>query len=429
MHPALRYIEVVTCAIMSLGLLVHVGLVSLGLVPINLKNSNDAAHLRAAIHGHLEQTGSVPTSLAQIRTQSDRPALYDTTGHRLVYHRLDARTWLLRSFGRDLRETSLTSEPDPVLSASETPDTPDPSRETRVVWNPLATDRSPIPYPWIVLQGLLAPDHRSVARLYLDPTTGARTLTVTSIGDEPLRWMVAPHLAIEEIFWHPTSRYLIYVAAPSPTWNGGVYLWDLALNDHRNLWKDPPQREQPTLEWILQIVGSVAGGNRLLVRAASSDTATVRLFSVNTNSTPDTRPNLEELSIEADDPCLTASELEVALGAPSSSTTPWLNHQQYLQGASSDPLGTIEALQGLTQELDGSPGLGYVLRDIVCLYRHSLQVASMAREEQLRLLELGRQVASALELLPTAPRYLRLWARSAAGEFERFSHDSGTETP
>ena len=152
---------------------------------------------------------------------------YDPFGERIDYLRLDDRHFLLRSFGADQFQNTLTSPLDlAIVSWGERANEP-------LTYN---YPQLPVPsfYPAALLSGADSPNHQWLARLYGDPVSSTRRLVIRHLKRDGL-FMVAPHDGVEEFFWLPTGDRIIYTATGSSRYRDGVYLWNLQTDTSVNL--------------------------------------------------------------------------------------------------------------------------------------------------------------------------------------------------
>ena len=177
----------------------------------------------AALHAFLAKYEKNPSDLSILRSFARGNKLpfsaYDAYGERMDYLRFDNQHFLLRSFGDDQIQNSLTSSIDlGIINWGERPN----------IALTYSYPELPQPgfYPAALLAGADSPDHHWLARVYSDAERGHQHLVVRHLLKDGL-FMVAPHDAVEEYLWLPTGDRLIFTATGSSRYRDGIYLWDL----------------------------------------------------------------------------------------------------------------------------------------------------------------------------------------------------------
>lgn len=189
------------------------------------------ATLNVALHAYVTQWKTAPPDLATLRAFAAAESFafnaYDPYGERFNYLRLDERHYLLRSFGEDGEQNTLST-----------------ARDTGVIdWGPRVSKSltyqyvkpdKPHLYPAALLIGADAPDAQWTAKLYVDPERQTRQLLVRHRTKNGL-FMVARHDAVEEFLWLPDSRRIVFTASGSERHRDGLFVWDLMTDALTNL--------------------------------------------------------------------------------------------------------------------------------------------------------------------------------------------------
>jgi hypothetical protein len=172
----------------------------------------------------------LPANFSEIRLASmkmwDFYVPFDGFGSRLQYVVLGKKQYILRSFGKDKRENSIITEQDSVhIELDPLPPTP-PQLDT-------SGDHRSL-FPAALLPAQRSPTYQLVAQLILNPQSHTRHLVVRSLK-RPDFIMIAVHPKVEEFFWLPSGNTIVYTATNDDIYRDGIYLWNLATNEHTNL--------------------------------------------------------------------------------------------------------------------------------------------------------------------------------------------------
>jgi hypothetical protein len=184
-----------------------------------------------AMHLYIGRYRTTPPDFNALRTFAHSEKLkfdaYDGYGERFDYLRLDDSHYLLRSFGEDQMQNTVTSAPDLGVVHWG----PRPGRSVTYKYaEPGAVDL----YPAALLAGVDSPDHQWLARLFIDPANQTRRLLVRHRQRAGL-FMVANHDAVEEFLWMPDGKRIVFTASAGVKHRDGVFLWNLADDVQVNL--------------------------------------------------------------------------------------------------------------------------------------------------------------------------------------------------
>lgn len=366
----------------------------------------------------IKEHGEAPNSLAEIRAfariRGDLFSAYDAFSHRFEYLRLERTFYIFRSFGRDGRQNTLTTQRDPsIISLGKQVQ---PGLLYKYSLNPRLDF-----FPAALLLGAQSPNRVWTARLYIDRVAGARRLVIRHRGSDSF-FMIAPHDGVEEFLWLPSGYQLVFTATASSRYRDGVYLWNLMDDTLVNLLDVATDnvnisRALGSENLILSLAGVCVEGPTVFgflsqKAEAALDPSTFfahdRLFAFRLPSgkTPISldQPTITKLveNLPATEPLALDSAIEKpSIGIPI--------QQQWLKL----PLeGDIETVLNAWQEFSGkeatSPLFPYGLWFLSSLYGDAYQIVqplSTAEADILR--SYGAELARALVLLPLAPRYLR----------------------
>lgn len=183
------------------------------------------------IRAFIQEFKKTPLDLGQLRSYAAAKHLpfraYDALGERLDYVRLDDRHYLLRSFGQDQEQNRITGERDYGVMLWG----PAPQSGPTYVFPTQPTAKT---FPVILLMGADSPDHKWLARLFVDPAYKTRQLVVRS-RERLSTVMLAGHDHIDEFLWLPDGHRIVFVASGSEKQRDGLYLWDLEQDTLVNL--------------------------------------------------------------------------------------------------------------------------------------------------------------------------------------------------
>ena len=146
--------------------------------------------------------------------------LHDQFGQRFDYIPLSENEWLLRSFGQDgIQNTLLTVYDDYIASWT--------GKEQKGV----AYDypNPPHLYPSALLEGYYSPDGKMIAKLFKHEYLNHSILVVHEVDGKPFV-NVAFHDQVEEFYWLPDSKQIVFTASGSVRYRDGAYLWNLKTN-------------------------------------------------------------------------------------------------------------------------------------------------------------------------------------------------------
>lgn len=189
------------------------------------------AQSHKALQTYVEKFQRTPADLNVIRAFARSEALpfnaFDGFGQRLDYLRLDDTHYLFRSFGEDGEQNTISSTPDMgVVRWGEMPEAGLTYKYSAAV--------APDLFPAVLLDGADSPDHRWLARLFVDQDGKSRQLLVRHRQKSGV-YMVARHEGIEQFLWLPDSKRIVYTAAGSSRFRDGLYVWNLTDDSVENL--------------------------------------------------------------------------------------------------------------------------------------------------------------------------------------------------
>lgn len=184
-----------------------------------------------AIQAYVEKFKKTPADLNVIRAFAASEQMpfqaFDGFGQRLDYLRLDKAHYLFRSYAEDGQQNTIASAPDMgIVRWGEVP-------EIGLTYK-YAPEPAPDLYPAFLLDGAESPDHKWMARLFVDQDGKSRQLLVRDKGKAGF-FMVANHDGIEQFLWLPDSKRIVYTAAGSARFRDGAYVWNLANDSVVNL--------------------------------------------------------------------------------------------------------------------------------------------------------------------------------------------------
>ena len=146
--------------------------------------------------------------------------LHDQFGQRFNYIPLSENDWLMRSFGRDgIQNTLLTVYDDYVASWT--------GKKTQGV--SYDYPNPPHIYPPALLEGYYSPDGKMIAKLFKHEYLSHSILVVHEVTGKPFV-NVAFHDQVEEFYWLPDSKQIVFTASGSFRYKDGAYLWNLKTN-------------------------------------------------------------------------------------------------------------------------------------------------------------------------------------------------------
>jgi hypothetical protein len=189
------------------------------------KTSANLTASKAQIAAFIQEYQDVPHTLTELRAFSwangSPISAFDAYGETLDYIRLTHKHFALRSFGRDGRQNTLFSEPDPsIQNWDELPSRTPIYRYQKTL--------IPSLYPSPLILGSISANGEWHAQVYHDQQSGSRRLLVRNRKKDV--FLLAKHDLIEEFLWLPDSNHIVFTASSSVRYNDGIYLWDV-LND------------------------------------------------------------------------------------------------------------------------------------------------------------------------------------------------------
>lgn len=146
--------------------------------------------------------------------------LHDQYGERFDYIPLSENDWLLRSFGQDRIQNTLLTVYDQYTSSWVG------EQATGVNYG---YPRPPHLYPAALLEGYYSPDGKLIAKLFKHEYLKQNTLVVYEVSGKPFV-NVAFHDQVEEFYWLPDSKQIVFTASGSARYKDGAYLWNLQTN-------------------------------------------------------------------------------------------------------------------------------------------------------------------------------------------------------
>lgn len=197
-----------------------------------LRDTRDIlAAVNKTLRGYLEKNRQTPADLNVLRAYAKaerRPfSAYDAYGQRFDYVRLGDTRYILRSFGADGIQNSLTSSPDLGIVNWGA------RARTGLNYKYASSPQLDI-FPAVLLEGADSPNRQWLARLFIDPTTSDRRLVVRHKTKSDL-FMVAQHAGIEEFLWMPSGYQVVFTATGDQRYRDGIFLWDLEEDRLTNL--------------------------------------------------------------------------------------------------------------------------------------------------------------------------------------------------
>lgn len=184
--------------------------------------------------------------------------LHDQYGQRFDYIPLSENEWILRSFGNDgIQNTLLTVYDDYIASWT--------GKEQLGVTYEYPTP--PHLYPSALLEGYLSPDGKMIAKLFKHEYLNHSILVVHELEGKPFV-NVAFHDQVEEFYWLPDSKQIVFTASGSVRYKDGAYLWNLKTNTADQIlgkesilpWENSAGE---TYQWYLSLGGIDVDKNQL----------------------------------------------------------------------------------------------------------------------------------------------------------------------
>ena len=187
--------------------------------------------IKEAMEEYIKDFGTTPDSYSELEIYSKYKNknidYFDSTGEAFQYIKLSSSHYVVRSFGLDGIQNTLSTEQD-LLTAH---------------WNSLDISSPHYKYqsqPALkmfaapILLGMSSFDNRWHAQIYYDPTSGKRQLLVRYKQKQGF-FLLAFHDFVEEFFWLPDSKKIIFTATSSLRYPDGIYLWDVEKDSVINL--------------------------------------------------------------------------------------------------------------------------------------------------------------------------------------------------
>lgn len=187
----------------------------------------------------------LPQSINEVRafarSNGYKFSVYDALLQRLEYIPLDQENYIVRSFGFDGIENNILRKDDWIISTIN-------KSLNYVAFKKHAVS---IFTPFMLLQGVLAPNGLVVARSFYNPISFQKILVVQSLRD-PNHIMVANHSNIQEfVFLGDLSHKIIYTAAATHRYDAGLYVWDLLSNEREKLFSQENVSQHPEEHFII----------------------------------------------------------------------------------------------------------------------------------------------------------------------------------
>lgn len=194
----------------------------------NLGNDRDKLiALRHAIKLYMKEQKATPLNLRHLSIFSQAHdqglSIYDSTGYRFDYTPLDLKHWLLRSFGTEGVENSMSSGKNIYIC----------SQDIYRIKGRSYADNKIVPDS---VSGSVAPNGSWVAKIYQHPTLNSKKLLLKEVKGRK-RVMMAYHDRVDEFLWIDEGQRVVYSASGSSSYSDGIYIWDLRTQKHRNILK------------------------------------------------------------------------------------------------------------------------------------------------------------------------------------------------
>ncbi len=249
-----------------IGLFTAVWVVLLSLGPDNVQRQRASqktlAQVQALISLFLDDQGKTPMDLTELwafAKARGRPLQrFDAFGQRLDYLRLSDKHFILRSFGNFDRGNLPRSS---QLVLSRVSDAP---AVTAKYDYPALLKPSIFPSPLAL--GTTSPDNLSHAQIYVDPSGGQKRLVVRSSARSDAAPLVSKHDGVEEFFWLPTGKEIVYTSTGSARYSDGIYLWNLSRDETRDLSREMELIGRPVADsdqLLLSLSGVSSSGREL----------------------------------------------------------------------------------------------------------------------------------------------------------------------
>ncbi len=382
-----------------------------------LATNNRAIRVYLAMHKKVPETlsGARDFALAQKLPFES----YDAFGGRFEYVKLSNDQYLLRSFGADEEQNSLTSALDftvgywgvrPVLGISPS--------------FPKKADVGP--FQAVVLPAFDSYDHAWLGRLFVDQKTGNRQLSVRHRSKKGL-FMLAPHDRVEEFFWLPDNHSLVFTGSGSLRYRDGLFLWNLKSDTVVNLTERFAQSsalapsKASTKLW-LSLAGVSASPTRVYAFMSPRHDGAItseafyhpsKLFGVEINSNGSLTflpsPTIDEKTIQTFMSGDRARHLNREGGLD-------IQRSFLRLPITGGAVDLIDDWQKFASEERESPLYPYTLWGLIELYTHAASGAVGEKEKNI-MRSYGAEVSKVLVNDSSAPSYLRGLALGAFNQF------------
>jgi len=184
----------------------------------------------------------VPANIETLRkwsaSQNRNISVYDAFSEKIELIALSRHQWILRSFGSLDGAAKLNTAPNQIRTNLTNEVRNIPFLRT-VKQNHLSL------YPAGLLMGSSPFENGPVAKIFLDYQYKKRKLVISSIKTSQF-YMIANHPMVEEFFWKPNGKEIVFSAVGDDKYNDGIYRWNLEENKienlTRNLWGGQSQK-------------------------------------------------------------------------------------------------------------------------------------------------------------------------------------------
>ena len=337
---------------------------------------------------------------------------YDSWGSRLKYLLVSKQWFYLKSFGADLMENQIASEPDLNIDNID----PLPSEPPSLLTNQGSALHV---YPGPVLYGLKSPTNALVAQLSVDQESNAKRLIIRDLADKDFL-LSSFHDKVQEYYWTSTGDRLVFTASGSYRYEDGIYIWDLNTNRIINI-IELMKRHFAKLksEKLYMALSTVDSESRRifvflkpmrdLMLDPSEFYSTKNLYSFRWDDTENIPIDLESYqtaSATVFDKSLTPTTMLESEFSGSQAQQAWL-----ALPFTGEITGVLEKWQDYCVTYHRSPVFPYALFWLASLYGESVaQLQSKNQEQAFVLRNYGIEIAQALDDQITAPEYLRAMA-------------------
>lgn len=340
---------------------------------------------------------------------------YDNFAMRLHYLALTDQDYLVKSFGRDEQENVLMSAVDPALSTL-------PKAPLNSVMTVTFDQSIPQLYQPILLTGTESPQTGLIASLEVHNEFSTKQLLVRKLNDSGF-FLASFHDQVEEFFWLPSGKDIVFTANGSHRYEDGIYFWNLETNSVRNILPDlvkqlwPSAPENQTYYISLSHISQINQLLYILMTPNNSDQLDPKIFysfkKLLAIPIDEKFQHPAEASIISTDLSYSAFDYPIIQKRLLQPFDKAPNFQKEWLSLSliGDPEYLIDQWQGFSSKQSGSPILAYSLWWLASIYNdtfRSLEVEGSSQSQVIR--NYAIEITDALHDLPTTPSYLRAMA-------------------